>query len=216
MLGQQQRQQREQPGEQLMQGEQEVGNAHGGIRPVGSAGENSRRFAGLGDGADGTGDGATKRPIQVPESPDRSRQDASQRGDRLARRAREDGEQGLALGRKRIVARLKSDAWQRPGRLALRSGESHAPDSSREASGGPRMLTLRHRLSRQCKENDLNQHNPNPGGPFQPPAPRPGETPSPVRDTPPWQPSDPVFPPADPGVNPDGPQPADPAQPSGP
>ena len=79
------------------------------------------------------------------------------------------------------------------------------------------MLAMRHRLPQQCKENGLNQHNPNPGGPFQPPAPKPGETPNPARDTPPWQPSDPVFPPShDPGVDPDGPQPRNPDQPSGP
>ncbi|MGH8026099.1 MAG: hypothetical protein ACREO0_05150 [Pseudoxanthomonas sp.] len=63
----------------------------------------------------------------------------------------------------------------------------------------------------------MSQHTPNPGGPFQPPTPRPGETPHPARDTPPWQPSDPVFPPSqDPGVDPDGPQPTEPGQPSEP
>jgi len=35
---------------------------------VWSAGENSRRFAGLGGGGDGTRDGATKRANLVPES----------------------------------------------------------------------------------------------------------------------------------------------------
>jgi len=96
-------------------------------------------------------------------------------------------------------------------------GEERLRVPSREASVGSRMLALRHRLPQPCKENGLNQHNPNPGAPFQPPAPKPGETPSPVRDTPPWQPSDPVFPPApDPGVDPDGPPPAGPAQPNGP
>ncbi len=79
MLGQQDRQQREQPGEQLMQGKQEVGNAHGGTRPVWSAGENSRRFAGLGGGGDGTGDDATKRAIRVLESGGRSRQEPLKR-----------------------------------------------------------------------------------------------------------------------------------------
>ena len=80
-----------------------------------------------------------------------------------------------------------------------------------------RMLAMRHSLPQAMEENHLNQHNPNPGGPFQPPAPRPGEAPNPARDTPPWQPSDPVFPPShDPGVDPNGPPPADPAHPSGP
>ncbi len=60
----------------------------------------------------------------------------------------------------------------------------------------------------------MTQNNPGPGGPFQPPPPKPGEAPSPVRDLPPWQPTDPVFPPVrDPGVNPDGPPPADPTDP---
>lgn len=44
--------------------------------------------------------------------------------------------------------------------------------------------------------------------PFQPPTPRPGEVPSPVRDVPPHQPSDPVFPPdRAPDVDPASPQP---------
>ena len=50
-------------------------------------------------------------------------------------------------------------------------------------------------------QENLMQYTPNP---FQPPEPRPGETPNPVRDTPPHQPSDPVFPPQ---RDPDGPQP---------
>ena len=33
----------------------------------------------------------------------------------------------------------------------------------------------------------MSQHTPNPGNPFQPNPPGPGEVPSPVRDTPPWQ-----------------------------
>lgn len=79
VLGQQNRQQCEQPGEKLMQGKQEVGNAHGGTRPVWSAGENSRRFAGLGGGRDGTRDGATKRAIRVLESAGRGGQDPLKR-----------------------------------------------------------------------------------------------------------------------------------------
>lgn len=50
--------------------------------------------------------------------------------------------------------------------------------------------------------------------PATPPRPKPGEVPSPVRDVPPGQPTDPVFPPMhDPGVNPDpgAPDPAAPA-----
>ena len=55
--------------------------------------------------------------------------------------------------------------------------------------------------------------NPNP---FQPPTPKPGEVPNPVRDVPPHQPTDPVFPPVhDPAVDPDRPTP-EPNGPSGP
>lgn len=51
----------------------------------------------------------------------------------------------------------------------------------------------------------MNTHDPHPDrGPSTPPTPMPGpgETPSPVRDLPPVQPTDPVFPPPhDPGVD---------------
>lgn len=47
----------------------------------------------------------------------------------------------------------------------------------------------------------MNAQDPDPATP---PRPKPGEVPSPVRDVPPGQPTDPVFPPMhDPGVNPD-------------
>ena len=52
----------------------------------------------------------------------------------------------------------------------------------------------------------MNAQIPNPRnpGPATPPRPQPGEAPSPVRDVPPGQPTDPVFPPKhDPGVDPD-------------
>ena len=46
--------------------------------------------------------------------------------------------------------------------------------------------------------------NPQDPNPVTPPRPQPGEVPSPVRDVPPWRPTDPVFPPVrDPGTNPD-------------
>ena len=58
----------------------------------------------------------------------------------------------------------------------------------------------------------MSQHTPNPGNPFQPTPPGPGEVPSPVRDTPPWQPSD--LPVSDPPPGPDGP--SSPPTPTGP
>mgnify|MGYP003418393991 FL=1 len=53
----------------------------------------------------------------------------------------------------------------------------------------------------------MSQQYPDPGNdPLRAPEPRPGEVPSPVRDVPPNQPTDPVFPPVrDPGVNPGAP-----------
>lgn len=60
----------------------------------------------------------------------------------------------------------------------------------------------------------MSQHNPHPGNPFQPTPPGPGEVPSPVRDTPPWQPSD--LPASDPPVEPGNPGPSTPPPPTGP
>ena len=53
----------------------------------------------------------------------------------------------------------------------------------------------------------MSQQYPDPGNdPLRAPEPRPGEVTSPVRDVPPNQPTDPVFPPVrDPGVNPEAP-----------
>jgi hypothetical protein len=73
-----------------------------------------------------------------------------------------------------------------------------------------------HHGSCTSEENAMNPHDPNPAAP---PRPKPGEVPSPVRDVPPGQPTDPVFPPLhDPGVDPDpgAPAPDDSPDPQGP
>ena len=67
------------------------------------------------------------------------------------------------------------------------------------------------RDSTQAKVKHMTHQSPDPGStpdndPVRAPAPRPGEVPSPVRDVPPGQPTDPVFPPVrDPGVDPAAP-----------
>jgi hypothetical protein len=63
-----------------------------------------------------------------------------------------------------------------------------------------RMVAVHHGSCTR-KENAMNPHDPTPATPLRP---KPGEVPSPVRDVPPGQPTDLVFPPLhDPGVNPD-------------